>query len=129
MQYYFFSGQNDIQTRRRSSILSNGGGILAHLSRSTLLSIFVVVLLIFLFCSSMYLVFRVDSLQRQVRISLVFITCSWHQKNETTNSPIHQFTNLKCCKMSFKALWNEKARLKMFFKVRNKKWYTIKKGF
>ena len=24
-------------------------------------------------------------------------------KNETTNSPIHQFTNFKCCKMSFKA--------------------------
>ena len=39
-------------------------------------------------------------------------------KNETTNSPIHQFRNLKCCKMSLK---NEKARLKMFFKVINKK--------
>ena len=68
LQFFSFPGQNDIQTRRRSSILSNGGGILSHLSRSTILSIFVVVLLIFLFCSSMYLVFRVDSLQRQVRI-------------------------------------------------------------
>ena len=28
-------------------------------------------------------------------------------KNETTNSPIHQFTNLKCCKMSLK--WKSNA--------------------
>ena len=45
-----------------------------------------------------------------------FIAVRGHQKNETTNSPILQFTNLKCCKMSFKAfIKNEKARLKMFF--------------
>ena len=30
------------------------------------------------------------------------LTCSWHQKNESTNSPIHQFTNLKCCKHRLK---------------------------
>ena len=29
------------------------------------------------------------------------ITYSWHQKNETMNSPIHEF--LKCCKMTFEA--------------------------
>ena len=38
----------------------------------------------------------------------------WPSKNETTNSPIHQFTNLKCCKMSCKA-FKMKKRLKMFF--------------
>ena len=42
------------------------------------------------------------------------ITCSWHQKNETTNSPIQQFTNLKCCKMSFKAFKMKKQALKCF---------------
>ena len=43
-----------------------------------------------------------------------FLTCSWHQKNETTNSPIHQLTNLKCWKMSFKAFF--KQGLKCFLK-------------
>ena len=38
-------------------------------------------------------------------------------KNETTNSPIHQFTNLKCCKMSLK--WKRNASI--FSKVINKK--------
>ena len=33
----------------------------------------------------------------QIAIKIYFFTCSWHQKNETTNSPIHQFKNLKCC--------------------------------
>ena len=43
------------------------------------------------------------------RLSLIYC-CSWHQKNETTKSPILQFTNLKCCKMSFKPLkWKTKA--------------------
>ena len=44
------------------------------------------------------------------------LTSSWDQKNW-----VLQFTNLKCSKMSFKAFKNEKARLKMFFKVINKK--------
>ena len=36
--------------------------------------------------------------------------------------PIHQFTNLKCCKMPLKAFKMKKTtRLKMFFKVMNKK--------
>ena len=38
-----------------------------------------------------------------------FLTCLWHQKDETTNSPIRQFTNLKCCKKArepFKTLFN-----------------------
>ena len=33
---------------------------------------------------------------------IFLITCFLTSKNETTNSPIHQFTNLECCKMSFK---------------------------
>ena len=64
-----FPGQNEINGHRRSSVApthSAVGGILGHLSKSTVLSIFVIVLLIFLFCSSLYLVFRIDSLQRQV---------------------------------------------------------------
>jgi len=82
------SSQNDIQTRRRSSILSNGGGILSHLSRSTILSIFVVVLLIFLFCSSMYLVFRVDSLQRQVESRYFYkIPGDWPRMGQNEESP------------------------------------------
>ena len=68
---FFFPGQNEINGHRRSSVTSHphsggGMGILGHLSKSTILSIFVIVLLIFLFCSSLYLVFRIDSLQRQV---------------------------------------------------------------
>ena len=63
---------NNTQIRRRSSILSNGGGILAHLSQATILSIFVVVLLIFLLCSSMYLVFRIETLQRQVESRYIY---------------------------------------------------------
>ena len=47
------------------------------------------------------------SLQCAVLCNL-FVT----SKNETTNSPIHQLTNLKCCNMSL----NEKARLKIFCK-------------
>ena len=47
-------------------------------------------------------------------------------KNENSNSPILQFTNnWKYCKMSFKAfemIWH-------VFKVINKKYYTINKGF
>jgi len=82
------SSQNDIQTRRRSSILSNGCGILSHLSRSTILSIFVVVLLIFLFCSSMYLVFRVDSLQRQVESRYFYkIPGDWPRMGQNEESP------------------------------------------
>ena len=42
-------------------------------------------------------------------------------KNETKNSPIHQFTNLKCCKMSFKAFEKKKQGLNCFLKVINKK--------
>ena len=44
------------------------------------------------------------------------ITCSWHQK---TKPPIHQLTNLKCCKISFKAFKMKKQGWKCFFKVRN----------
>ena len=47
----------------------------------------------------------------------------------TSKKRNHQFTNLKCYKMSFKAFKIKKARLKMFFKVIDKKLYTIKKGF
>ena len=55
--------------------------------------------------------------------SNLFLTCSWHQKKETTNSPTHQFTNnLKCCKMSFKAFKVKKQGLKWFFNyIRTKK--------
>ena len=35
-------------------------------------------------------------------------------KIETTNSSILQFTNLKCCKMSFKAFEMKKQGLKCF---------------
>ena len=49
------------------------------------------------------------------------LTCSWHQKNETTN--------LKCCKMSLiESLSNGKARLKLFFKVMNGQRPGILKG-
>ena len=37
-------------------------------------------------------------------------------KNETTNSTIHQFTNLKCCKMSFKAFKMKKQGLRCLLK-------------
>ena len=37
------------------------------------------------------------------------VTCSWHQKMKPR---IHQFTNLKCCKMSFKM---KKQGLKCFW--------------
>jgi hypothetical protein len=40
----------------------------------------------------------------QLQLLRKHITCLWHQK---TNSPIHQFTNLNCCKMSLK--WKSKA--------------------
>ena len=50
------------------------------------------------------------------------ITCSWHQNNENTNSPI---TNFKCSKMPLK--WKNKTD--DVFKVMNKKYYRIKKGF
>ena len=62
------------------------------------------------------------------------MTCSWHQKStnspthEFINLPIHEFTNSKCGKM-FLIAFQMKKRLKMFFKVINKKWYTIKKRF
>ena len=52
------------------------------------------------------------------------ITCSWHQK---TKPRIHQFTNLKCCKISFIAFKMKKQGLKCFFKVINKK--PLKRGF
>ena len=42
-------------------------------------------------------------------------------KNETKNSRIHNFTNLKCCKMSFKVFKMKKARLKMVSKLIDKK--------
>ena len=45
----------------------NNGNLLSQLTKSTIVSIFVIVLLSFLFCSSLYLVFRIDSLQKQVR--------------------------------------------------------------
>ena len=51
------------------------------------------------------------------------VICSWHQKNKTR---ILQFTNLKCCKMPFKAFTTKKQGLKCFFKVCNKE--KIKKG-
>jgi len=51
---------------RRTSTSSGNGGLLGHLSKSTIMSVFVILLLVFLFCSSLYLVFRIDALQRQV---------------------------------------------------------------
>ena len=61
-----------------------------------------------------------DAWQFQIKIIIIvfLLTCSWHQKNETTNSPIHEF---KVLQNVFESLSNEKARLKMFFKVINKK--------
>ena len=44
--------------------------------------------------------------------SNLFVT----SKNETTNSPIHQFTNLKCCKISFKA-FKMKKKLSGLYKA------------
>ena len=58
--------RNSVPNNNGGSSLSGTSGILGQLSKSTILSIFVIVLLIFLFCSSLYLVFRIDSLQRQV---------------------------------------------------------------
>ena len=75
-----FPGQNEINGHRRSSVApthSAVGGILGHLSKSTVLSIFVIVLLIFLFCSSLYLVFRIDSLQRQVSQKKTRMNYAW----------------------------------------------------
>ena len=46
--------------------------------------------------------------------------CSWHEKS---NSPILEFKRLQ------KAFEIKKTRLKIFFKVINESWITIKKGF
>ena len=35
------------------------------------------------------------------------LICSRQQKNETTKPRIHEFTNLKCCKMSFNPNWHD----------------------
>ena len=45
----------------------------------------------------------------------------------TSKKRNHQFTNLKCCKMSFKAFKMKKQGLKCFFKVRNNA--PLKRGF
>ena len=56
------------------------------------------------------------------------LTCSWHQKNETTNSPILKFTNLKCCKMSFKSFKIKKQDINFFLKeIKNHT--LLKRGF
>jgi predicted Holliday junction resolvase-like endonuclease len=47
-------------------VKNGNGNLLMQLTKSTIVSIFVIVLLSFLFCSSLYLVFRIDSLQKQV---------------------------------------------------------------
>ena len=67
---------------RRSSTTSsgNGNGLLGHLSKSTIMSVFVILLLIFLFCSSLYLVFRIDALQRQVSFSYLISSLSKRQR-------------------------------------------------
>ena len=64
---------NSTHNGRRLSLSSNStgtkngnGNLLSQLTKSTIVSIFVIVLLSFLFCSSLYLVFRIDSLQKQV---------------------------------------------------------------
>ena len=62
---FYFSGHNFVDVRRTSTSSGNGG-LLGHLSKSTIMSVFVILLLVFLFCSSLYLVFRIDALQRQV---------------------------------------------------------------
>ena len=49
-----------------------------------------------------------------IQIEEKHITCSWHQKNETIDSSIHQITNSKCCKMSLKAFKLKKWCLKCF---------------
>ena len=52
--------------------------------------------------------------------TFTYVTCSWHQKNATTNSPIYQFKVLQnVFKMKSKA-WN-------VFKEINKKLHTVKK--
>ena len=45
----------------------------------------------------------------------LFVT-SKKRNHEFTNSRIYQFTNLKCCKMSFKAFKMKKKSLKCFLK-------------
>ena len=52
----------------------------------------------------------------------LFVT-SKKRNQEFTNSRITNAVNV------VQSFQNEKARLKMFFKVMNKKYYTIKKGF
>ena len=47
---------------------------------------------------------------------IFLITCSWHQKNETTNSTIQQITNSKSCKVSFKTFKMKKQGLTCFLK-------------
>jgi len=89
--------QNEINGHRRSSVApthSAVGGILGHLSKSTVLSIFVIVLLIFLFCSSLYLVFRIDSLQRQVESRYPYSKVpggnNWPQNSEESPETIQK---------------------------------------
>ena len=72
---FYFSGHNFVDIRRTSTSSGNGG-LLGHLSKSTIMSVFVILLLVFLFCSSLYLVFRIDALQRQVSSKQYFGHCS-----------------------------------------------------
>ena len=53
--------------------------------------------------------------------TFTYVTCSWHQKNATTNSPIYQF---KVLQNVFKM---KKQSLRCFSKIRNNT--LLKRGF
>ena len=60
------------------------------------------------------------------------LTCSWHQKNETKNSPIHQLMNLKCCikaRELLKPLFNGVLFLIYYFRKHFKPSFFILKAF
>lgn len=67
-----FKDTTDTGVSRPSTQVS-GHFILRYFNRSTALPLFVILLLFFLLCSSIYLVFRVEALQKQVIYSS--ITC------------------------------------------------------
>ena len=75
---FLLPGDSTDYLRRRSSTtsgpttLSTQNGYFSIFTRSSIISVFVILLLVFLLCSSIYLVFRVDALERQVRFCRSF---------------------------------------------------------
>ena len=75
---FLLPGDSTDYLRRRSSTtsgpttLSTQNGYFSIFTRSSIISVFVILLLVFLLCSSIYLVFRVDALERQVRFRRTF---------------------------------------------------------